>query len=83
MCRWTSVGGLDADGATNTNQLVVETQHAMISQAESVAVLADSSKWKRREMARAFTWNEVNVFVTNGSPPAESNLTSEVLLAET
>ena len=67
--RWAflSVGGLDAEGGTNTNHMVVESERAMIRVAESIVVVADSSKWKRREMVRAFTWSEVDILVTD--PP--------------
>lgn len=70
--RWAflSVGGLDAEGATNTNHLVVESQRTMIRMAESVVVLADSSKWGRKDMVRAFTWKEVTRLITNSAPPA-------------
>lgn len=71
--RWAflSVGGLDAEGATNTNHLVVESERTMIRMAESVVVLADSSKWGRKEMVRAFTWSEVTDLVTDSPPPTE------------
>lgn len=70
--RWAflSCGGLDAEGATNTNQLVVESERAMIRMAERAVVLADSSKWKRRDMVRAFGWSEVSVLVTDQAPPS-------------
>lgn len=80
--RWAflSVGGLDSDGGTNTNHLVVESERQMISLTENVVVLADGSKWKRREMVRAFSWDEVDYFVTDSPPPAIKSLHGEVLL---
>jgi DeoR/GlpR family transcriptional regulator of sugar metabolism len=63
-----SVGGLDAEGATNTNQMVVESERAMLRQAQKVFVLADSSKWQRREMVRAFSWEEVGLLITDPAP---------------
>lgn len=84
--RWAflSVGGLDQTGATNTNQLVVESERTILGIAESVVVLADSSKWGRKEMVRAFSWNEVTTLVTEVPPPAvcRRKLHSKTLLAE-
>lgn len=70
--RWTflSCAGLDAEGATNTNQLVVEGERAMIRGAERAVVLADASKWARRDMVRAFAWAEVAMLVTDRAPAA-------------
>jgi DeoR/GlpR family transcriptional regulator of sugar metabolism len=39
-----SVGGLDPEGATNTNQLVVESERAILESTENAVLLADSSK---------------------------------------
>jgi DeoR/GlpR family transcriptional regulator of sugar metabolism len=64
-----SVGGLDAEGATNTNHLVVEGERAMVRSARSVVVLADGTKWSRREMVRAFSWTEVDRLITDTPPP--------------
>lgn len=68
--RWAflSCGGLDAEGATNTNQLVVESERAMIRAATRAVVLADSSKWTRRDMVRAFAWNEIHALVIDRAP---------------
>lgn len=80
--RWAflSVGGLDRGGGTNTNRLVVESERTMISIAEKVVVLADSSKWTRKEMVRAFSWDEVDRFVTDARPPADCRLPGDVLV---
>jgi len=63
-----SVGGLDPEGATNTNQLVVESERAIIENAENVVILADSSKWGRRDMIRQCTWNEIGRIITDCGP---------------
>lgn len=69
--RWAflSCGGLDTEGATNTNQLVAESERAMIRAADQAVVLADASKWQRRDMVRAFAWGEVAMLVTDAAPP--------------
>ncbi|MCC5839698.1 MAG: DeoR/GlpR transcriptional regulator [Opitutales bacterium] len=64
-----SAGGLDETGGTNTNQLVVESERTMIRMAEKAVILADVSKWRRREMVRAFAWSEVAMLVTDAVPP--------------
>lgn len=74
-----SVGGLDSQGATNTNQLVVESERAMLRQADKIFVLADSSKWQRREMVRAFAWREVGVLVTEAPPQTTDELNGVVV----
>lgn len=68
--RWAflSAGGLDERGATNTNQLVVESERAMIRAAEKCVVLADSSKWGARDMIRAYDWSEVHALVIDQAP---------------
>ena len=68
--RWAflSVGGLDARGATNTNQLVVESQRAMIEQTENAIILADHSKWDHRDMIRQCDWNEISRLITDQKP---------------
>ncbi len=82
--RWAflSVGGLDEDGATNTNHLVVESERAILGIAESVMVLADSSKWQRKEMARAFSWEEVAALVTDHLPKKLPLLKNKVVIAD-
>jgi DeoR/GlpR family transcriptional regulator of sugar metabolism len=69
--RWAflSCGGLDANGATNTHQLVVESERAMIRSADTAVVLADASKWAHRDMIRAFAWSDVAYLVTDAPPP--------------
>ena len=63
-----SVGGLDPEGATNTNQLVVESERAIIENAENVVILADSSKWGQRDMLRQCSWNEIGRIITDRGP---------------
>ena len=65
-----SAGGLDENGSTNTNQLVVESERAMIRAAERTVILADSTKWSRRDMVRTCTWDEISVLVTDVAPQA-------------
>ncbi len=60
-----SVGGLELNLATNSNQLVVETERAMIEQCEKVIMLADSSKFGKKSMNKMCDLKEVDVLITN------------------
>lgn len=60
-----SCGGFDASGTTNTNQLVAEGELAIVRAAEKVAVLADASKWNRREMVRTLEWTDVSLLISD------------------
>lgn len=68
--RWAflSVGGLDLQGATNTNQLVVESERAIIEHTDNAVILADHSKWGHRDMVRQCEWSEVSRIITNRKP---------------
>ena len=63
-----SVGGLDPGGATNTNQLVVESERAIIENTENAVILADSSKWGQRDMIRQCAWDEIGRIITDRGP---------------
>lgn len=65
-----SVGGLDATGATNTNQLVVESERAMIEHTDQAVILADHSKWGHRDMVRQCEWDEISRIITDKKPDA-------------
>jgi DeoR/GlpR family transcriptional regulator of sugar metabolism len=68
--RWAflSVAGLDELGATNTSQLVVESERAMIEQTENAVILADHSKWGHRDMIRQCDWSDISLLVTDRKP---------------
>jgi DeoR/GlpR family transcriptional regulator of sugar metabolism len=78
--RWAflSVGGLDAEGGTNTNHLVVESERTMIRMATEVVVVADSAKWRRKEMVRAFAWSGVTTLVTDAPLPKNIRISADV-----
>lgn len=68
--RWAflSVGGIDGDGASNTNEWVVQSERAMIGAAEKVVLLADSTKFGKRDMVRECRWSEVDLLITDKEP---------------
>ena len=63
-----SAGGLDAGGVTNTNQLVVESERAIIKNSRHAVLLADRTKWECRDMVRLCSWEEIDILVTDGKP---------------
>jgi DeoR family fructose operon transcriptional repressor len=68
-CRWAflSVAGLDAQYLYNDNQLLVQTELAMMDAADKVVVLADSSKFGRKGMFPLCGWDRVHrVIVDHG-----------------
>lgn len=60
-----SVGGFDEEGATNTNQLVAESERAMIRSAQKSVILADATKAGRRDMVKVCSWAEAALLVTD------------------
>lgn len=65
---WTFLGADAIDpvaGITNTNTLEIPVKRAMIAAAARTAVLADSSKFGHRALARVATLAEVDTIVTD------------------
>lgn len=73
--RWAflSVGGIGAEGATNSSELVVETQRAIMEQCETRVLLADHSKLGRKSLCRLCGVGEVDLLITD-SHPSQANL---------
>ena len=63
-----SVGGIGEEGISNNHHLVVEVERAMISRAEQVILLADYSKFGRRELMPECGWAEVHALITDQTP---------------
>ncbi|NGP09721.1 DeoR/GlpR transcriptional regulator [Rhodococcus sp. 14C212] len=70
---WTFLGAdaIDPDaGITNTNTLEIPVKRAMIAAAARTVVVADSSKFGHRALARVATLTEVDTILTDpGLPP--------------
>lgn len=60
-----SVGGIGSEQATNSNQLVVETERAIMEQSEKVIMLADHSKLGKRSMCEICNISDIDVLITN------------------
>jgi DeoR/GlpR family transcriptional regulator of sugar metabolism len=71
--RWAflSAAGIDAGGVSNSNELVVEIEQAMIAHAERVALLADASKFGRRSMVQLCGIGDVHTLVTDAGLSGE------------
>ena len=52
----------------HTLHSAVESQRAIIENAENVVILADSSKWGQRDMIRQCSWNEIGRIITEHGP---------------
>ncbi len=63
-----SAGGLDENGITNTNQLVVESELAMMASAQESIVLADHTKWLKKDMVRLCGWEGISRLITDRPP---------------
>lgn len=59
-----SAAGIDENGISNTNELVVETERAMIENAAKVIVIADSSKLGQSAMCKVCQLSEIDVLIT-------------------
>ena len=70
---WLLMGasGADAEGFFDSNHLEVEAQRELMARANRVALLMDATKFKRRDMILVAAWNEIDVLVTNETPPKE------------
>lgn len=71
---WTFLGAdaIDPEGGiTNTNTLEIPVKRAMIAAAAHTAVVADSSKFGLRALARVATLAEVDTIVTDAGLPSE------------
>jgi DeoR/GlpR family transcriptional regulator of sugar metabolism len=62
-----SVAGVNDEGCFNNNMLLVETEQAMIAAGDEVIVVADSSKFGRRSLAKVCELADVDcIIVDNG-----------------
>lgn len=87
-CRWAflSVAGLDAERLYNDNQLLVETERAMMGAADRVVILADSTKFGRKGMFPLCDWDRVHCVVVDHHLAAEWRAqigkSTELIIAE-
>ena len=59
-----SAAGIAENGISNTNELVVETERAMIENADKVVVIADASKLGQSAMCKVCQLSEIDVLIT-------------------
>jgi len=60
-----SVAGINERGCYNSNLLLVETERAMMTSAEEVIVVADSTKFDHTSLSRLCDLNEIDLLVTD------------------
>jgi len=63
-----SAAGVTLDGITNTHELVVDAERAMIANARRVILLADHEKLGRQSMCRVCGLDQIQVLVTDRHP---------------
>ncbi|MDX2190126.1 MAG: DeoR/GlpR family DNA-binding transcription regulator [Bacteroidota bacterium] len=69
-----SAGAVDENGPSNSNQLVVESEQAMIHQSTKTVLLADHSKFDKRNMCSLCNWEDIDQVITNYSGKLYSKL---------
>ena len=60
-----STAGVTQEGLFNANMLMVESEQRMMASADEVIVVADSSKFGRKALARICGWDQVDRLVTD------------------
>jgi DeoR/GlpR family transcriptional regulator of sugar metabolism len=68
---WAFLGasGITSEGLLNSNNLVVDTQRAIMSRAKRTAFLVDHSKLNKTGMVTICNLSEIDVLVTSAEPP--------------
>ena len=66
-----SVAGINDKGCYNSNLLLVETERAMMTSAEEVIVVADSTKLGHTSLSHLCDLNQIDVLVTDSEISAE------------
>jgi DeoR/GlpR family transcriptional regulator of sugar metabolism len=67
------VGGITVDGLSTTLLVEAEMMRAMIGSASRTIVVADASKFGHSAFARIVSLDNVEVLVTDESPPEDLN----------
>src|SRR4051812_33287185 len=66
-----SVAGINERGCYNSNLLLVETERAMMTSAEEVIVVADSTKLGHRSLSQLCELKDIDVLVTDNEITAD------------
>lgn len=69
-----SIGGGDASGIYNTNELVMKSEQVMMEHADKVVVLADRSKIGQQAMCQISDWGHIDILITEDWPAHRSLL---------
>jgi DeoR/GlpR family transcriptional regulator of sugar metabolism len=67
-----SCAGLTAEGAFNSNQMMVEVERRMMEIADRVILAVDHTKFGMRAVVRLCDLSDVDVIVTDAGAPAEA-----------
>ncbi len=66
-----SCGGISADGIFNSHGLLIEIQRAMMHAASRIILCVDHTKFGRQSISRLCSLEEVDVLVTDQTPPRD------------
>jgi DeoR/GlpR family transcriptional regulator of sugar metabolism len=66
-----SCGGITPEGVTNSHGLLIDIQHAMMRAAARVVLCVDHTKFARQSISRLCDFSELDVLITDQSPPEE------------
>ena len=63
-----SAGGINRMGIFNSNEMVVESEQAMIAHADKVVIMADHSKIEKHSMCHICNLEKINFLITDDWP---------------
>ena len=63
------VGGIDENGASNTEMLLIETERAMIKQCKRLIIMCDSSKFSRQGNLFLCGFDSIDTIITDSGIP--------------
>ncbi|MDP8243117.1 MAG: DeoR/GlpR family DNA-binding transcription regulator [Candidatus Hinthialibacter antarcticus] len=69
-----SAKGIDKDGVYNHNELIVESERTMISNADKVVLLADHTKFSERSVFFLCELKEIDILITDEHPKSKALL---------
>lgn len=69
-----SVGGINDGIATNTDQVIVSNEKAIIEQSQKTVILADHSKFGIRDMCRICSLHDIDILITDHHPDTSKKM---------
>jgi DeoR family transcriptional regulator, fructose operon transcriptional repressor len=76
-----SCAGLAPEGVFNANQMMVDIEHAMMNVADTVMLVADSSKFEQRAVAKLCSMDAIDMIVTDSAVSTDTRTWLDALQA--